>query len=183
MTSIVHILSCMGAKDFKTLEKEARVSRLLQVYEQSIEKKYHPYWKQNWERALPFVEKLVMTEYKKTEFLVTSTTWGQPNYNVQILNLEPIHHNEEFVVLMMSAQSIWDSRDHLKYSYVGPSDNNAIQNSLQAWSTKYNESVNFDIVECGSIRYFTISAGYQELKGDGGDNMHTDTYKMEALVF
>lgn len=186
MISVLHITSCMSKKEFRIADTEKRVAMLLEQYEESIEKKYRPYWSDNWKKSLSLVYELVDMEFKFTNLLYTETTWGNPGYNCQYLNLEPIKHNPEFVKQIIALQSIWDSRDCFQLVKLGRRmDNDAIEKSVQLFYEKNPEmgiAPDYSIVTSEEIRFFDISICNWVLN-NGGINMRTETRKLKVLIY
>lgn len=58
MVCALHITHCMEEIEFRKADNAQRVAMIKAVYERCIEKEFRPYWKENWEKALPLVKEL-----------------------------------------------------------------------------------------------------------------------------
>lgn len=186
MVSVTHITSCMSEKEFQTANTNKRVEMIKKVYEEAIEKEYHPNWHENWIKSLPLVYELVNMQFHVTKLLHTETTWRTEGYNEQYINMEPIKHNAEFIKQILALQSIWESKEGLILERLGRRiDNEAIENSVQLFYKNYPEEGNYpddSIIVNEEIRFLSMYR-FPRVINNGGVNMRTKTDILEVLIY
>lgn len=185
MVCALHITHCMEEIEFRKADNAQRVAMIKAVYERCIEKEFRPYWKENWEKALPLVKELVDMEYKVTRLLYSRTIHNDRIQVEQYLNLDPLAHNKEFVKQLMTIQSIWDSREAFLAASLGSVANEAIERNIRLFYESHMGEVpmlDCDVVKREEIRFLQL-LDYLGNSNDGGVNMYSKTSVIDALVY
>lgn len=166
-----------NSSQFKEATLEARVEMVCKKF---------PNW--NRDDVLPVVKELVECDMRLTKLLVTETGYHDiEGYNYQVLNLEKIKHNEEFIGLwvkiaaLLKPESIvdeskWISKwrginggyECLSFSEsnvmfirnIGFNENNAIQKSMKQFCYRYNINLDRANLNCCRIIYFGVLYEY-----------------------
>lgn len=159
------ICYCMKDEEFKNANKEERISMIRAVYDRYVEKPKAN--TDNWNRSLKDVRKLVELDYEVTRCLYTYTTWhGEANVKrFQLLNIDEIHHNEEFVSTLRNVLFAWGQKDPLEEWGIGwdikavkGDRDDAIRKSVKKFYTEYPEYGEMPKVKSGmeGIRYLSL---------------------------
>lgn len=185
MVCALTIVERMNMEDFQKATIEERIEMIRIIYEKYIEKKYRPFWKENWEKSIPLLKDFVMLQCRTTNLLKTDVTRGK-RYTKQLINIEPISHNKDFVTLLIAIFAIWDNNEYLHNNKINKCYDDTVQKSINLFIEEHpnilKEIRNCEVANGETIIYYNLLS-YPSSMNRGGINMRTETYVQRALIY